>query len=96
MTDPFVERVMDIVRHRVDRNLKHELQVFPRGKVLYVRYGRFVLEKVQLKYLKQVIQSEDDIWKNYIIPLRRRLSSIRNPIEWRIGKITDGISTTMS
>lgn len=89
MKDSFVERMMSTLRNKVDDRLTHEIQIFPAGKVLYIRYGKFVLEKVQLKYLRFIARTEDDLWQQYIMPLRRRLSTIRNPIEWRIGRETD-------
>ena len=75
---------MGEIHRLVSKEFTNDILVGPYGRMMVLYFHGFIIEKIMIdKYFMTKLELPDSLWYNYVIPLRRRLSYINQPEDWR-------------
>lgn len=80
-----IVKFKEIIKKHVSNELTFHFYGEKKWTMFIVRFRGFIVEKIMIdQYFWTKLVLPTAIWYNYIKPMRRRISAIRQPLDWRI------------
>ena len=75
------------LKSKVSNELTFHMYGEKQWRMYIVRFRGFIVEKIMIdQYFWTKLALPSSIWYNYIKPMRRRISAIKQPSDWHIKK----------